>query len=64
MKTQRPKGKTVKLNALIKMHEKNYHEAIKNNVEFDQIKIIYQTIKGLRQRLPEDEPKTPSDKNP
>jgi hypothetical protein len=51
MKTYNPIGKAVKLRSLIKMHEKNYFEAIRNNVEFDKIKIIQQTIKQLKKFL-------------
>jgi hypothetical protein len=51
MKTYNPIGKAVKWRSLIKMHEKNYFEAIRNNVEFDKIKIIQQTIKQLKKFL-------------
>jgi hypothetical protein len=51
MKTYNPIGKAVKWRSLIKMHKKNYFEAIRNNVEFDKIKIIQQTIKQLKKFL-------------
>ena len=52
MKTTKPTTKAERLKFLIKMHEQNYYDAIKSNVEFDKVKIIHQTIKELKTSLP------------
>jgi glutaredoxin-related protein len=39
------------LKELLKAREKYYHEAIKNNVKFDKIKVIEESIKELKRRL-------------
>jgi glutaredoxin-related protein len=39
------------LKDLLKAREKYYHEAIKNNVKFDKIKVIEESIKELKRRL-------------
>lgn len=39
------------LKDLLKAKEKYYHEAIKNNVKFDKIKVIEESIKELKRRL-------------
>jgi hypothetical protein len=33
------------------VHEKNYHDAIKSDVEFEKAKIIQQTIKDLQEKV-------------
>jgi hypothetical protein len=57
MKVQGSEGKIVKLKSLIQMHEKNYHAAIKSDVEFEKAKIIQQTIKDLQGKLLEEQEK-------
>jgi len=39
------------LKELLKAKEKYYFDAIKNNVKFDKIKVIEESIKELKRRL-------------
>ncbi len=51
METHKLSDNPSKLRALLKAKEKYYYEAIKNNVKFDSIKAIEESIKELKSLL-------------